>query len=443
MKKLAIVFLTFMTAVTTEAQWYINLSRVDFPLSAQRCEPFAMTFSIENDGSADINRVEITYTPLGGTEMSVTHRFESPVAPGTQSTFEATGFTCDIAGEEIYGSFSLTAVNGERNYGSGTYLYLFCADELIARRLVIEEGASVSCGYCPRGYVAMEYMRETATDGSWIGISIQETGAMADPVTFRSFWNRVASRPIAFANRDYSNSISPLPAIFENQLQTTGKQAAVCGVEAAVSRASNSDTYTVTSDIRFVFDYEEADFRVAYIITEDNLGPYPQRNYYAGGSIGEFYGWENKPSYVDIVFNDIARPGSIYDGISGLLPAAVNAGQVYSISKDLDLSGINSTANAKIAVLVIDGTTGRIANAVQVPVTETQSIRSLEADVTAGKVSGGIGLIVIDASDSTVYNVYDICGRLTATGLGATSLTATPGIYIVRCGGRIHRIAVR
>jgi len=417
---LLLALLSVSTALAAVAeQWYVSLGRVAFPLYAVCGEPFSMTFSLENTGMAPITSVNIRYSHVGGTPMYVFHTVEPPIRPGEAAEVVVDGFICDLKGKEVFGEFALTGVNGEPNSGNSTYLYLFCPDRHIPKRIVIEEGASVGCGYCPRGYVSMEHIHEKYTDGSCIGISYQQSGEMADLATFDGFWSRVTGRPTSFINRDYANPISPLPGTFDDQYARVTSQGAEVDVKATVAPDVTGATATVTAALDFVFDNDNADYRVAFIITEDGLGPYPQRNYYADSwrGLGEFYGWEDKEQYVDVVFNDIARPGSIYESEAGLLPSGIIAGEIYTVTKELDLSRVNPQ-KANVAVLVTDGPGGKVMNAVRVPLKRTPSAI---ADVSA---------------DDAPVGIYRTDGRRVA-GFGS------PGIYIVKQGRTTRKIYVR
>ncbi len=443
MKQILSAFLTFLCTLTLNAQWNINLQRESyFPSSAKMGVPFPMTFSITNSGTKDIESVEIEYAPSGGTPITINHHLDTPIQPDNTANVNVDGFICDVIGEEVFGYFNLKRINNEPNYGSGTWLYLFCANELIPRRLVVEAGASIKCGYSPLGYILIEHMREKFTDDTYIGISIQEAGEMAALSTFSSFWDNVTGKPTAFANRDFDNTLSPLPGIFEDVHNNITSQAAVVDVSASMQYDKATATAIVESNLRFVFDYPESDFRIAYIITEDKLGPYNQRNYYSGGGLGECFGWENKPSYVSVVFNNIAREGSVYDGIEGLIPSEIKAGQIYTPRYELDLSHVKVPENSNVAVLVINGATGKIVNAVKIPVTEqTSGIDRVDADATEPIATGGIGCIYIKSDLPT--DIYGIDGRMIVKGARQGIINLPGGIYIARTAKATSKIIVK
>lgn len=417
---------------------YADLKTVASPTIVIPGEMFEATFSLANNGTDPVETIEMDFLPSGGSPSAVSYTFDTPVTAGETREFTAAGFSCDVEGEEVYADISIVSVNGGDNYGSSAYMYVFCGSEFIPKRLVVEEGASVDCGWCPRGYETMEYMRQRYTSDGWIGISYQQHGDMAATAAFPTFWGKMAGKPFAYANRDYNSSYSPLPQVFEELMDRTQQTPAIADVSARLAGDGAVDV-----SARFVFDYSDADFRVAYILTEDNLGPYLQRNYYAGGANGSFLGWENKSSYESLVYNDIARQGSDYDGVSGLIPANIAAGATYGFTLHPDLSYISNRANANISVLLTKGAGGKIVNAVRIPLVDTEAGIT---DVTAGDNDGRIQLAVngnrLTVSDPGTISVFDLASRCVARGSGDISVELSAGFYIVRCGERSYKIII-
>lgn len=418
---------------------YADLKTVVSPTIVIPGEMFEATFSLVNNGSDPVETIEMQFLPSGGSPSAVSYTFDTPVAAGETREFTAAGFSCDVEGEDVYADISIVSVNGGDNYGSSAYMYVFCGSEFIPKRLVVEEGASVDCGWCPRGYETMEYMRQRYTSDDWIGISYQQHGDMAVTAAFPTFWGKMAGKPFAYANRDYNSSYSPLPQVFDELMTRTRQTPAVADVSA---RLAGDGAVEVSA--RFVFDYSDADFRVAYILTEDNLGPYLQRNYYAGGANGSFLGWENKSSYESLVYNDIARRGSDYDGVSGLIPANIAAGATYGFTLHPDLSYISNRANANISVLLTKGAGGKIVNAVRIPLVDTEAgITDVIADDNDGGGQLSLSGRRLTVSAPGAISAFDLASRCVARGSGNISVELPAGFYIVRCGERSYKIIIR
>lgn len=436
---LLIVFLIILSVYFKALSAVANLRTVQSPSFVSPEQPFNITLSITNNGTDPIDAIEIEFLPKGGTAMFCSHTFDNSVSVGEEREFTLAGLICDMTGDEVYADLTLKSVNGEENYGSSAYMYVFCANEFVPRRVVVEEGASVDCGWCPRGYESMEYMRGKYSSDKWIGISYQQHGAMAATTTFASFWNRMAGRPFSYINRNYNYACSPYPEVFEDIMEQNANAPAIAEVTARMIDDNNIEVL-----IRFVLDYENADFRVAYILTEDNLGPYSQRNYYAGGANGTFMGWENKSSYESLIYNDIARPGSEYDGIAGLLPENISEGKTYSLILSPDLSYLTDRDNAHVSVLLVKGKDGIIANAAKIPLSQSDSaIPGIETDPEeCDCIISAYGNSDIGIESRFSGTIADITGRIIALHSGHDYISLAAGLYIITCGSHCHKIVV-
>ena len=90
----------------------------------------------------------------------------------------------------------------------------------------------------------------------------------------------------------------------------------------------NRENIVINSEYFTDIDIEDPQFNIAFTVTEDGLTGYKQKNYFAGGENGEFFGWEDKDNpTTDFVYNDIAR--AIYGGYAGmeLRRDAITAGE--------------------------------------------------------------------------------------------------------------------
>lgn len=358
-------FLTFFISVN--AQYYIDLERVAFPSSTAVGTPFEMTFSIHNNSTDPITDITVVYKPSGGETVRVGKTFSAPVNPDENREFAMDDFTCNIQGREIYGEFDLQTVNGKTNYGRGTYIYLFCANETFPKSIVVEELTGTSCGYCPRGIVSMEHMRNNVTDGSWIGISVQKD-AMRPSTAYSTFFEiHPGNTPSAVINRDFSNIQSPMPAILEDLHANYTARSAEMGITASCEYLSDTKTAIVSTTTRFAFDNQDNPYRLNYIITEDSVGPYYQYNYYANGAHGPMGGWENQNTVVENTYNDIAREGSIYHGVDTSLPSNVTAGKDYPSTQSIDCSSVTNPSNAFITIMGVNKNNGLVENATRIP----------------------------------------------------------------------------
>lgn len=297
-------------------------------------------------------------------------------------------------------------------------------------KLVSEEVTGTWCGYCVRGIVAMKNMKTRYPD-SFIGIAIHNSqpqwpDAMAAGV--EEYHNALYSRckisgyPHCVFNRD--PSLSTDPAEMEYYYEQIRKYYSNnCGVQLTANYDAATGKINAHTDIWFSEDIEKADYRLAYVVVENNVHRthedlgipekkatgYEQNNYYAGTS-DDMGGFENLPSTVpaeQMWYNDVARAiYPDYDGIAGVLPETIEEGRHYFHDYTLELTpNVLEKQNTELIVLLLNGS-GVIANADKVEI---------------GNLTDGI------VSPATVRNAsagrdswYDLNGRRldsSATGL--------------------------
>lgn len=229
---------------------------------------------------------------------------------------------------------------------------------LFSRRMVAEEGTGTWCGWCVRGIVGMEYMRETYPD-RFVGIAIHDDAEMGDvenysELAFRAF-------PGAYVNR--TSLMDPGKDGFLDYIN--GDAGADVVGKVSIGRVTYSDNQLkVTTTTQFGGDDQGSDYRLAYVITEDGVGPYVQANFYSGSG-DDMGGFENKDDYVLVIYNDVAR--GIYPGITGQpnsVPANITAMEEYQYQYEFKLPGnIDKPRNTSLVVLLYDMFTGQIINA--------------------------------------------------------------------------------
>ena len=191
---------------------------------------------------------------------------------------------------------------------------------------------------------------------------------------------------------------------------------------------------TVTPNVTFRLNREEAPYGFAYVLTEDGMSSHnwKQANYYNGRT--EFYGISDELNYF------VNAPGTIYnlennfvaiaaDGVmsarTGHLKAPIKADEVQShtyVFKNIRSKNvIQKKENLRVCVLLINTITGKIENAAKCTISEFN---------TTG---------ISSVSDGTRSEV--VVGRYTLDGRRIT--TPQRGINIVRYSdGRVSKEVV-
>ena len=251
------------------------------------------------------------------------------------------------------------------------------------RKMVLEDFVGTWCGWSPRGYVATEKMHEKYPN-NFIPIEIHENScygaadAVGEPYNYGKYITEYSSTPTFLINRlkTIDSTLDEAAKAYEEQ-----KDHADAIIQSNVVFVPEDNTsVTVKTSTTFGFtDEGHTDFRIAYVVVEDNVGPYSQANFYSDSSMPDnpddyMNEWYKKGSPIEMKFNDVAR--GIYPdlkGMEGSVPTSVVAGQPYEYEYTFELpDNIQDKKNICIVTLLIDNKSGEIMNADQTKViTET------------------------------------------------------------------------
>ena len=287
------------------------------------------------------------------------------------------------------------------------------------RKVVMEEATGTWCGYCPIGIEVIENMTEHYPD-NFIAITLHDDDEMR-PLNsgYNAFFNMVSSYPTTHINRKYWM----YPALFDiDDIKDKGE-----ALITSTAYSSDGKNVEVTTETVFGFnDDSSTGYRVAYVLTEDKVGPYAQNNAYSNPEAEHnpndmMDWWIHQNGYVATVYNDVAR--AIYDdynGIKGVFPNEIKEGQKYTNKYKFTLpENIKDKANLNVVTLLIDGSNGEIMNADRTPVRDPLGIHQLE-------------------TDSKQFDVYNTMGMKVRS--NASSLNGLPdGIYIVNGKKYVHK----
>lgn len=287
-----------------------------------------------------------------------------------------------------------------------------------SRKIVMEEGTGTWCGWCPRGIASIERMNEKYPD-NFIPIAIHRSDKMSPEAScYNAFFSMVSGYPTSYINR--TQWMDPSSILNYDMDSKIGKANASIKISAAFD-SSNSSNVNVSAESVFNFSNDTTEYRIAYVLLEDNVGPYNQTNNYSNPSAAEdasnyMNWWIHQGSSVSVVYNDVAR--KIYDdyhGVAGQLPKAVKAGETYKSSYSLVLpSNIQNAKNLKVVALLLDTSTGEILNA--------------DRTAISGTAPSGIYTAVADTEETfDVYNILGVKVRTKASSLEGLS----NGVYIV------------
>ncbi|MCO6489212.1 MAG: choice-of-anchor J domain-containing protein [Phaeodactylibacter sp.] len=301
-----------------------------------------------------------------------------------------------------------------------------------AKKVVIEEGTGGWCGWCPRGHVAMEYMRDNYPE-TFIGIAVHNRDAMA----VGPYDNGVNLSGYPGCNADrliLGGSVSN--GLFVEYHDELIKRISPIkpGVEAIYNPETRQAEINVSAE--FVTKLDDINYRLCAVIVEDSVtgsgSGYNQVNYYSYQSnnlplVGAGHDWQAEPDPVpasDMVYMDVGRAllGG-YNGLAGIIPSSVVAGDVITHTFEYTVPVVPVSydpEHLRAVVLVLDGSTGEILNAEQADFeflinSSKEQFANELVDIFPNPTRGELSINVrLDEAADIQLQVYNMLGQQVA-----------------------------
>ncbi len=367
--------------------------------NANAGEAFDFEILVRNDASNDINNVEITYTFGENAPVSKTYEFSEPLAYGKEEVITVSDVTYPTTGMNIPLRCEITKVNGVDNIISGNggvdaVINVLPVGAGSAPHMVSEEFTSIWCQWCPLGLSNMEYMVETYPDNF---IYVEVHGPLSyytDPMFDYSFYNlMLAYNTVGYPSSQINRYISCDPReldTYEYYYQYLTLGLVPYGVTAECDFTSDKTSLIVNTKTKFAFDTDNSSdrYKLSYVITEDNVGPYTQQNGYSGKSY-ECGGWNTQPAEVSMMYNNVGRYMDGYPGVAKSLPASMASAVEYDGTRTIAIpSSVANVDNINVIVYLMDTSEGKILNACKVKSADMgiSAITDVKADNTDAPV---------------------------------------------------------
>lgn len=342
---------------------------------AVKGEGFSTQFQITNHGCNDISSITYTYS-IDGTEATapLTMNLAEPIIPdlARSSAVELNFPPINDLGKHTV-EISVIEVNGDNNISdenSGSFVATVIPFMPVHRPLV-EEFTGLWCGWCPRGFLAMEWLAELYGDGE-VTICYHSNDAMAVTSTYP-----VAPGGLPSAYVDRQSRIDPYfgssGAQFGISQDVEEAMAQVAIGEISAEAEIDGNLVNVTTYTTFVTDVENSNYLVGYVLVANGLNDptWAQKNDYASTPglykdtpLEILTTWDN-PAY-GLVFNDVAADVSGMNGVAGSLPSTLKTGETYEHSYSFDISRnslIKNKENMAVVVFITDRVSRKILNA--------------------------------------------------------------------------------
>ncbi|MBD5306300.1 MAG: hypothetical protein HDS14_01565 [Bacteroides sp.] len=358
-----------------------------------------VAITLVNYGKVPLNTVDYTWTD-GDDNGGGTVTLPSPLQPGARATLPIEIGPCAKVGTH---TLSVTAEsfngqpNGDPRKTSTAKLYVMPFRPV--NRPLVEEYTGLRCGYCPRGYVAMEQMTEDFGD-RFVGIAYHtqtyESNAM-ETIANSGFPVDVLGFPYATINRGNGLDPSEVPPLWNDFASITVPAELNVGIEWS---ENNPGVLVATASLDFVREYSDADFSMAIGLAADGLknDQWKQSNYFSGESSEQYPGdlWApfiNGGSRVGgLTFNDVVVKFDNLHGIPGSVPAEISldthpvCSVEFNINEIVNLAGnpfLTPECKLRAVALLIDNATGAVVNSRKSGAVDNDlsSVGELEEDV--------------------------------------------------------------
>ena len=261
----------------------------------------------------------------------------------------------------------------------------------VERKVFLEEYTSMGCINCPRGIIGVEKAKQVYGD-KVIPVAVHQN----DRLKCAQYINQIveASRygfPRATIDR-YFKFVDPYFGS-TNKNFGLGDDIEVALTIPAVAEviaggSVDGDILTMKADVKFLFS-GDANYGIGFVLTEDGMTheKWTQRNGLIGSKSYDplFDKWVNgtDPMY-GIVFDHVAITAvDIDNGIDGSIPTIVTEEDNISYETTYDLSSskkIMNRENLSVVAVLIDRTTGQIANADIIKMSDILAIEGVETD---------------------------------------------------------------
>ena len=342
-------------------------------------------FAITNNAYNEVSDVTLKYW-VGDQELSQKFEFENPLLFNYYTDDQTLKLTLpETESKNLRLDFEVAAINGEavnqadeeaRTFGGS--ILVIDPTKGVERAVVVEEATGTWCGWCPRGIVGLDKMAAEFPE-TFIPIAVHINDAMSAN-SYSSLSSLTGGgAPSSLVNRD-KETFGIVDPNYDDLKAAYEKAQAIPSFVSVkltnVEQPEGKKRLNLTTEVMPVMDID-AQYLLAYVITEDQVGPYMQVNSYSGYT-GQMDGWGDKEGYVETMYDHVARYIKTFNGVKESLPSEMKAGETYTHETYISTSAVSNLANCCVIALVINSQNGIIENACSVKVGADSAIPTIE-----------------------------------------------------------------
>ena len=391
--KLGAAAMIYVTLEGDFAEYCVGIKNLQ-QTYAKAGEDFSMKAKISNIGAAPVSKIGYSYS-VDGKNIEKTLDLEAPIAPDFVNDY-VVDFPIDAIADlgEYPLDLKIATVNGCENVSAGA-----AASSVVkvlpfvpVHRPMLEEFTGTWCGWCTRGYWALETLNELYGDA--VVLAAYHNG---DPMGMSSYPLNVSGFPAGSLNRNgiedpyYGNANDGFG--MKNEVVNSMETVVPAAIEVKAWWANEDKTeISVKAEATFLEDKKNAGYKVGYLLINNGLSgdgsTWAQHNYfanypsqYAGTDLEVLTTW---PSVVEgLIFNDVVVDVSGMMGVQGSVPADVAFNTAYATDFSFDIAS-NSVIQDKdklyVAAFIINPN-GTILNANKAKVDGFSAVNAIESDV--------------------------------------------------------------
>lgn len=361
---------------------------------------FTVNAKLANIGGVSVSSVDYSYS-IAGKSLEGKLEFATPVAPSLAGEISV-AFPIEKMTE--LGDFDLditiNKVNGQTNDNilSSASCMVSVLPFVPVHRPLLEEFTGTWCGWCPRGYIALEILNEEYGDNIVLAAYHDSDPMQADDFPLNpdliGFPSATLNRgevedPYLGKGTKGFNMKSEVKASMEEPVL------ADIQVEAHWVDAEKTDI-EVTAETIFLEDMVDAGFKVGFLLISDGLSGreagWFQSNYftgqqgYSGTELEVLTTWTNKVP--GLVFNDVVVDTDGLKGVAGSIPENVVYNESYTTLFNYNISAntvIQDKDRLTVAAFIINPD-GTILNANKAKVGNPSVVNSLGSDAVESSV---------------------------------------------------------
>lgn len=300
------------------------------PVYAMIGQTATAQIAVTNAGGTPLTSIDYTITTDGEASTEQHVEVPSPIAFNTTGIVNIT-----IEADNVIGSkqktLNITKVNGEANakVDVAANFTLYTLPELVERNVVVEEFTGTGCGWCPRGLVGMDNLRQTYGD-RFIGIGLHQYNSSDAMYINANAYAKLNFSGAPSCRIDRKAEIDPYYGSSNDIRDDFAAEMAIPALaKVKVSGVLSEDKKKVAAKAEVEALLDNSQFTLEFVVIGDGLkgsgSSWNQTNYYyqytpaQAGAVDDLAlfckgGKYGKSSVTGWVFNDVALVSSYVGG---------------------------------------------------------------------------------------------------------------------------------